>query len=136
GGEGAPAPLGLGNFVRGGGKDEVGPAAVDGEGGAQLPLGHHRALDVPRRAAGAPGRVPGGVLALLGRLPEGEVEAFLLEAGGARLLALVHVLGTAVGELAVVGEAADAEVDVAARLVGVAALDQVGDQLDDPVHRL
>ena len=36
-----------------------------------------------------------------------------LSARDARLLALVHLLGVAVGELAVAGEAADAEVDVA-----------------------
>ena len=40
---------------------------------------------------------------------------------GARLLALVHLVGVAVGELAVAVEAADPEVDVAAGLVGVAA---------------
>ena len=61
------------------------------------------------------------VLALLVRLPEREVERVLLQRGRARLLALVHVLGAAVGELAVAVEAADPEVDVAARLVGVAA---------------
>ena len=104
--------------------------------GAQLGLGHRRALDVPAGPARAPGRVPAGVLAVLVRLPEGEVERVLLERVRARLLALVHVLGAAVGELAVAAEAADAEVDVAAGLVGVAGLDQVGDQRDDPGDRL
>ena len=47
------------------------------------------------------------------------------------LLALVHLVRIAVGELAVAVEAADAEVDVAARLVGVPAGDQRLDQLDD-----
>ena len=44
-----------------------------------------------------------------------------LSSRGARLLALVHLVGVAVGELAVAVEAADAEVDVAAGLVGVPA---------------
>ena len=82
-----------------------------------------------------PGRVPAGVLALLVGLPEGEVEAVLLERARTGLLALVHVLGAAVGELAVAVEAADAEVDVAAGLVGVAGLDQLGDQGDDAGDR-
>ena len=56
--------------------------------------------------------------------------------GRAGLLALVHVLGAAVGELPVAGEAADPEVDVSAGLVGVPGLDQLGDQRDDPADRL
>ena len=127
--EGPPRRLGLGDLVLVVGKDEVGAAAVDRERRPQLGLGHRRALDVPAGPPRPPGRVPGGVLARLVGLPEGEVERVLLERGRARLLALVHVLGAAVGELAVVGEAADPEVDVAARLVGVAGVDQLGDQL-------
>src|SRR6478736_5433081 len=111
-------------------------AAVDRERGAQLGLGHHRALDVPGGATSPPGRVPARVLALLARFPEREVEWALLERLRARLLALVHVPGTAVGELAVALEAGGPEVDVAARLVGVAALDEVGYQGDDAIHGL
>ncbi len=52
------------------------------------------------------------------------------------LLALVHLVRIAVGELAVAVEAPDAEVDVAAGLVGVAGLDQRLDQRDDLGDRL
>src|SRR4029077_20183873 len=101
------------------GEEEVRAAAVDREGRPQLRLGHHRALDMPGGTATAPGRVPARVLPLLVRFPEREVEPVLLQRLRARLLALVHVLGPAVGELAVTLEAADAEVDVTAGLVGV-----------------
>ena len=60
----------------------------------------------------------------------------LLELGGARLLALVHRVGVAVREPPVGVEAADPEVDVAARLVGVAGIDQGLDQGDDRPDRL
>ena len=43
-------------------------------------LGHRRALDVPAGPAAAPRRVPRGVLALLLRLPEREVQRVLLAA--------------------------------------------------------
>ncbi len=131
-----PVRLRLRDLVLVMGEHQIRATPVDGELGPQLLLGHHRALDVPGRPPRAPGGLPARVLAFLGRLPEGEVEAALLQQRRARLLALVHLLGVAVGELAVAVEAADAEVDVAASLVGVAALDQVGDHRDDPVDRL
>ena len=55
-----------------------------------------------------------GVLALLLPLPEREVERVLLAVGALDALALVHLVDRAVGELAVAGQRADAEVDVAA----------------------
>ena len=51
-------------------------------------------------------------------------------------LLLFHLIGPLARELAVVAVAPDPEVDVALRLVGVAARDQLGDQSDDLVHRL
>ena len=112
----AAGRLGLGDLVLVVGEDEVDAAAVDREVGAELLLGHRRALDVPARAARAPRasprRCPPPPCCAL---PEREVERVLLQRGGAGLLALVHLLGVAVGELAVAVEAADAEVDVAVR---------------------
>ena len=70
------------------------------------------------------------------RLPEREVERVLLEALRPGLLALVHLVRVSVRELAVVVEAPDAEVHVAARLVGELSLDQRLDELDDLGHRL
>ena len=91
---------------------------------AEQLLGHRRALDVPARPAGPPGRLPPGVLALLACLPEGEVERVLLAPGSLDALTLVHVLEPAVGEGPIVGVRAHAEVDVAVDGVGVAVLDQ------------
>ena len=107
--------------------------ANDGPSSASAIAEHSMCQPGPPRP---PGRVPARVLALLVRLPEGEVERVLLERRRPRLLSLVHVLGAPVGELAVAVEAAHAEVDVAAGLIGVPGLDQVGDQGDDPPDRL
>ena len=60
----------------------------------------------------------------------------LLERSGPRLLALIHLVGVPVGELAVAVEAPHPEVDVAVRLVGVPLLDQRLDQGDDLGDRL
>ena len=128
--------LGLRDLVLVVGEDQVRSAAMDLEVHAQERLGHRRALDVPARPALAPGRVPVDVLPLLARLPEREVLRRLLELGRVVALALLHLLERPVGELAVAVEAGDAEVDVTARLVGVAALDQRLDQLDDLRDRL
>ena len=118
------------------GKVEVVAAAVDLEADAEQLLGHRRALDVPARAPAAPGRVPGGVLALLLRLPEREIERVLLAIGALDALALVHVVDGAVAERAVAGVGAHAEVDVAVDRVGAAVVDQRLDQVDDRADRL
>ena len=73
------------------------------------------------------------------RLPEREVARVLLER--ALLLLLGRVAGRRLvvvspGKPSVVLEAADAEVDVAAGLVGEVALDQLFDQRDDLGDRL
>ena len=128
--------LGLGDLVLVVGEDEVRAAAVDLEVRAEKLLGHRRALDVPAGAPLAPRRWPAGVLVGLAGLPEGEVERALLERGAAGLLALVHLLGIAIGELAVAGKAAHAEVDVPAGLIRVPVGDQGLDQLDDLADRL
>src|ERR1051325_6513134 len=90
---------------------------------------------MPPGPARSPRRAPTRVLALLVRLPKRKVESILLQRGRPRLLALIHVLGTPVGELPVIAEALDAEVDIAAGLVRVARPDEVGDQDDDPADR-
>jgi hypothetical protein len=127
---------GLGYFVLVVREDQVRAAAVDLEVHAQDRLRHGRALDVPARPALAPGRLPERVLALLARLPEREVLRRLLELRRVVALALLHVLERAVRELAVVRERSDAEIDVAARLVGVPALHERLDEGDDLVDRL
>ena len=105
--------FGLGDLVFVVREHEVFAAGVEVEGVAEILHGHGGALDVPAGAAGAEGRIPGG-LAGLGGLPEGEV------AGGI-LVVLVEIDAGAVldpeeillGELAVGGEARDAEVPAA-----------------------
>ncbi len=126
--------LGLRDLVLVVREDEVRAAGVDREVEAEQLLGHRRALDVPSGPALAPRRRPGRVLALLARLPEREVEPVALALAAARLLALVHLVGIAVGELSVAVEAADGEVDVAVGLVGVAGFDQRLDQRHDLGH--
>ena len=81
----------------------------------------------------APRRVPRGVLARLLRLPEREVARILLQ----RVRLLVdHVVELRAGELAVVGVARDAEVDVALDVVREVAGDQLLDERDDLRDRL
>ncbi len=115
-------------------KDVVDAAAVDVEGLAEVLGAHRRALDVPARAARAPGRVPGR-LARLGALPEHEVaHVFLLVLVRRHALAAAHRVEADTGELAVVGVGGDAEPDRAVALVGVALLEQPlhhGDHLGD-----
>ena len=112
-------------------EQQVAAAAVDVELDPQQLLGHRRALDVPARPSHPPRRGPGLVLVLLLALPEREVERILLARGALDALALVHLVDRAVGELAVLGQRAHAEVDVAVDGVGVPALDEVGDQRHD-----
>ena len=107
---------------------EVEAAAVDLELGAEVLLRHRRALDVPARASGPPGRVPLRVLVCLRRLPEGEVAGVFLQV--ARLLG-DHVVRLRARERAVRGIGRHAEVDVAAGLVGEPAVDQLADESDD-----
>ena len=81
----------------------------------------------------SPRRLPERVLAGLVRLPEGEVARILL--ARVRLL-LLHLIRLLSREPTVLGPSRDPEVDVAVDLVGEAALDQVGDERNDLVHRL
>ena len=59
-------------------EDEIGAAAVQVDGRAELAHGKRRALDVPTRAARAPERLPGRLFRCR-RLPEHEVERVILE---------------------------------------------------------
>ena len=80
-----------------------------------------------------------GVLVGLVRLPQREVERVALERlllVGLALVPRLEILEPAVGELAVLVEAAHAEVHVASARIGVAALDQALDQVDDLADRL
>src|SRR6266576_1254928 len=114
-------------------KEEVEPTQMDLEAGAKELLRHRGALDVPAWATATPGRVPRGVLAFLGRLPEGEVARVLFERARVVVLELVRSLP---GQATVVGEASDAEVNIAAGLVCIAVANELFDQRDDLRDRL
>ena len=137
-GEGvAGGALGLGDLVLVVREHEVLAAGVEVDVFAEELGGHGGALDVPAGAAGAEGGLPvaleGAVGGGLDRLPEGEV------AGGV-LVVLVDVDAGAVldagevllGELAVVGEAVDAEVPAA--VLGLVGDVLGGELLDERDH--
>ncbi len=121
---------------------EVFAAGVEVEGVAEVFGGHGGALDVPAGAAGAEGGLPGMFADAVGGgfdgLPEGEVAGGVLvvfvevDAG-----AVFHVVEVFFGELAVLGEAGDAEVpaavfDLVGDVFGGEALDE-RDHLGDVV---
>src|SRR6266542_2403197 len=105
-------------------EDEVGAAAVDVEGLAEVPGGHRRALQVPARAARPPRRLPLR-LAGLGALPQGEVQRVAL---AATLLARAHLVDLLPGQRAVLRVRPHVEPDVAAGGVRVALV-------DEPLHQ-
>ena len=117
-------------------EDQVVAAAVDLERRAERLLGHRRALDVPARPAASPGRVPGGVLHRLLRLPEREVERILLERGALDAPRPGPSARRRGATARRIRQRAHAEVDVALDRVGVPALDQRADQRDDLLHHL
>ncbi len=122
--------LGLGDLVLVVGEDVVDAAAVDVEGRAQVFLAHGRALDVPARSAPPDLRVPER-LALLGRLPEGEVvDALLVVLVGVAAAARPAVLEVDLGQPAVGRELVDGEIDGAVLLVGEALLEEGPDEGD------
>src|SRR3546814_1870550 len=94
---------------------------MDVECRPEIELRHGRALEVPARTAGSPRCRPRGLTGLDG-LPEGEVARIALALG--RTLALMNVVEFVAGQCAVLGVALHVEVDVAARRVRVAVLDQ------------
>ena len=122
--------LGLGDLVLVVGEDVVLAAGVDVDVLAQGGQGHGRALDVPARVAVPPRRGPLDQPARPGRLPQGEVGVVAL----ARVRLLLPVPGPQLvqgvaRQAPVAGERLDREVHVAVDLVGVAALQQLGHQL-------
>ena len=126
----AVGALGLGDLVLVVREHQVEAAAVDVDLLAQRSSSHGGALDVPARAAWAPGTRPAR-LAGSGRLPQGEVRGVALAVVGVSALQLVDVLA---GEGAVPGEGADVEPHRAVDHVGVVALDELGDHAADRVE--
>ena len=113
-------------------EDEVAAAAVDVDGLAEVFRGHGAALDVPAGASLAPRALPERLAGLRG-LPEREVERALLALVDLDARAGVELFEALLRELAVLGEARHAEVDVAVRFIGVALFDKLLDDVDDCV---
>ena len=134
-GEFVAGGLGLGQLVLMVGEDQVRAAAVDVEGRAQIFAGHGRAFDVPAGPALAPGAVPGG-FAGLGRLPQGEIQGVPLHVVHVHPGAGAQVVDVAAGQLAVGGQGAHFEINVAPGLIGVALVDDALDEGDDVRHML
>ena len=125
----APGALGLGALVLMMGELQVGAAAVDVDGHAQIAVHHGSALGVPAGTARAPRRVPRG-LAGLCSLPQGKVERVALLLAGLDARTHEQIVDVAAGNLAVGLVGTHGEVHVALRLIGVAAGDERLDHLD------
>src|SRR5205814_8015927 len=116
---------------------EVEPAAVDLERRPEQVLRHGGALDVPAGPPAPPRGSPRGVLVRLVRFPEREVAGVELERVRTLLLVLtLDLVDPLARKLAVGGVARDTEVDVAAGLVRVPAVDELRDEADDLRNRL
>ena len=110
-------------------EDEVGAAAMDVDGRAQVAVDHRAALGVP---AGAPLAPRGGPARLtgLGGLPEGKVKRIALLVVDLDALAGTQLVQVVTREDAVVVVGAHGEVHVAGgHRVGKALLDEQGDHL-------
>ena len=116
------------------GEDEVGAAAVEVDGGAELAQRQRAALDVPPGPARSPERVPRR-LVVGRRLPEDEVQRValvgVLGIAAVLLSQVEHLLPRVVAHLAEAIEAADAEVHRPAGLVGVPPVEHHGDEPAD-----
>src|SRR4051812_29164216 len=99
-------------------EDQVATAGVDVDLIAERLAHHRRALDVPARATLAPGALPER-LAGLGSFPEGKVARVALARLELQALSRGDELafGRPPRELAILGKAADFEVDVTVNLV-------------------
>ena len=120
-------------------EDEVGAAAVEIDGGAELVHRHHRAFDVPTGAADAEGRAPRRLVGER-RLPEHEVEGVaavgIVGVAAAGPGQAHHVVAGVVRHLAEPRERRHVEVDGAVGEVGVAVVEERVDHVDHAVDRL
>ena len=130
----AKISLRLGDLVRVMRESVVDAAAVDVEVLAEVFDGNTGALDVPARIADAPRRVPLERLILKLGLREPEHKIVLV----ALVRVLLHALADADGEILcvmivediVAFELGGVEIDISPRLIGVAGVHQLGDDLD------
>ena len=118
----AVAAFALGDFVFMVREDEIEPAAVDVERFAQACGGSWPSIRYANPAGPCPRAVPRR-LARLGAFPEGEIGGRTFSLGHSASFAL-QAVDRAPAELAVVGVAADVEINISGRYVGESAVDQ------------
>src|ERR671933_546947 len=116
-------------------KDKVVAAAVDIDLWPKLFEVHGRALDMPARPAGRPGRRPRG-LARFRSFPKGEVQRVLFALVRCDARPHPHVVDLTAGELTVSFKGSYPEINVASSLVRGTTIDQRADKLDDGRHRI
>ena len=122
--------LALGDLVFVVREDVVHAPRVNVEVISEVLRAHGRALDVPARAAGPPGRIPGRLPRLRG-LPENEVlDVLFLVLVVGHALAAASLRKVDPGETAVGRESRDPEVHRPLGFVGVAAFDELRDHRD------
>jgi hypothetical protein len=121
---------GLGDFAFVVGELILQAAAVDVEFLAEVLHRHRRAFDVPSGVALAPRAAPPLDVGRVGVLPQREVARVALVAAHRDPRAFDRVVRVAARQAAVVFPRADAEVDVAARFVGVPLREELFDDLD------
>ena len=99
---------------------------------AELLADHHYAFGMPARSSSSPGRIP--LNALVGLLPQGEVQGVLLLAVFLDAGTDLQLIDALMGQLAILVVGVNGEVDVAVDFIGRPFLDQPGDEGDDLIH--
>ncbi len=122
--------LGLGQFIFMVGEDEIGAAAVNVKGVAEIILTHGGTLDMPAGAPRPPGAVPGGFPGFAG-LPKGKIKRIVFLQIDVDPGAGQHIVQAAPGELAVAGKFGHREIDVAFPGVGKTFGLEFGDEFDN-----
>ena len=135
----AQVRLRLGDLVGMVGESVVDAAAVDVQVLPQILHGDTGALDVPAGVAHAPGGVPLQGLILEFGLGEPEDEVVLVPLVGVLFYALTdtdsQILLIVIVEDIITLELAGVEIDVAAGRIGVAGVQQLGDDLDIVINK-
>ncbi len=96
---------------------------------------HGGAFNVPAGAARAPGAFPGG-FAGLGALPEGKVHRIFFEVADFDARTGLHFFNPAAREATIIRIMGDAEVDIAARGISIAAVNEALHHADNLIHLL
>ena len=113
-------------------KAQIHPAAVNVDLIAEFLMDHNDAFRMPARPAFAPRRLPFN--AHIRFFPQSEVQRIFLFCVFLDPRPDLQVFQILLGKASVGRHAADAEIHVAADLIGMAGLDQFVDEMDDFIH--